>query len=280
MPSPQHVGPPVDLRGRAAVVTGAGSGIGKACAQQLAAAGASVALLDRDGAAAASTGKDLGTAGAETVDVEVDVTDESAVAAALATASDRLGPPRILVNAAGIVVRKQLLETSVEEWRRVLDVNVTGYFVMLQQVVPRMAEAGGGSIVQIASIAGHIGYGFPSYTAAKGGVLAMTKQLAAELAQSRIRINSVSPGVVHTGLNRDTLATSAIRSATESATPWGRIGEPDDIAAAVLYLSSPQADYVTGTDLIVDGGMTSAIHFGKGGDELHSFHADPATERQ
>lgn len=256
--------PKATMEGRCAVVTGAGSGIGRACAVALAEAGARVALFDVNGAS--------GVPGT-TLDVQVDVTDDTAVADAVARVADELGPPRILVNAAGIVVRKNLLETSVEEWQRVVAVNLTGYFVLLRHVVPLMAAAGGGSIVQVASIAGHIGYGFPSYTAAKGGVLAMTKQLAAELAPQRIRINSVSPGVVRTGINRDTLGTDTIRDATVAATPWGRIGEPPDIAAAVLFLAGDDADFVTGTDLIVDGGMTSAIYFGGAGDALHSFHA-------
>ncbi|MQA78825.1 MAG: glucose 1-dehydrogenase [Streptosporangiales bacterium] len=265
--------PSNEFTGRCAVVTGAGSGIGRACALRLAGAGAAVTLLDADGASAAKTRGAIEEAGGTALDLTADVTDEAQVTRAVAEATDRIGPPRVLVNAAGIVVRKALLETTLDEWRRVVDVNLTGYFVLLKRVVPAMAAAGGGAIVQVASIAGHVGYGFPSYTAAKGGVLAITRQLAAELAPQRIRINSVSPGVVHTGLNRDTLATEEIRSATVAATPWGRIGEPDDIAAAVAYLASPAADYVTGTDLVVDGGMTSAIHLGRGGDALHSFHA-------
>jgi len=139
-------------------------------------------------------------------------------------------------------------------------------------VIPPMAAAGGGAIVQVASIAGHTGYGFSSYTAAKGGVLALTKQLAAELAEDGIRINSVSPGVVHSGLNRDTLGNADIRQATEDNIPLGRIGEPDDIARVVAFLAGPGADFVTGTDLVADGGMISTIHWGAAGGKLHSFH--------
>lgn len=262
-----------DLTGRCALVTGAGSGIGRACAQRLAAAGARVAVLDTNGAAGAATRAEIEKAGGTALDLTADVTDASSVSAAVASAAARLGPPRILVNAAGIIVRKKLLDSTLEEWRRVIDVNLTGYFVMLKQVVPPMTEAGGGAIVQVASIAGHIGYGFSSYTAAKGGILALTRQLAAELAERRIRINSVSPGVVHTGINSDTLSNEAIRSATVDNTPWGRIGEPGDIAAAVFFLASADADFVTGTDLVVDGGMISAIHWGQAGDSLQSFHS-------
>ncbi|WP_337825161.1 SDR family NAD(P)-dependent oxidoreductase [Amycolatopsis sp. A1MSW2902] len=251
-----------------AVVTGAGSGIGRACAKRLAESGLALALFDADGEAADKTAAELPTAAA----FSVDVTDEPSVADAVLEAARRFGAPKILVNAAGIIVRKTLLESSVEEWRRVLDVNLTGYFIMLRQVIPLMAADGGGSVVQIASIAGHTGYGFSSYTAAKGGVLALTRQLAAELAKDGIRINSVSPGVVHSGLNRDTLSNNAIHAATVANTPLGRIGEPDDIARAVAFLASPDAAYITGTDLVADGGMISTIHWGPAGGELHSFH--------
>jgi 3-oxoacyl-[acyl-carrier protein] reductase len=157
----------------------------------------------------------------------------------------------------------------------VLDVNLTGYFHLLKAAVPRMAAAGGGRIVQIASIAGHTGYGYASYTATKGGVLAITRQLASELAPMRIRINSISPGVIETGLNRDTLATDTIRDATIGNTPWGRIGRPEDIAQAALFLVGPQSEFVTGTDLVVDGGMISCIHWGAAGRSLQSFDAEP-----
>ncbi|GAA3551710.1 SDR family NAD(P)-dependent oxidoreductase [Amycolatopsis ultiminotia] len=253
-----------------AIVTGAGSGIGRACAHRLADAGLAVAVLDANRDAAEKTAAELlGDAAAFTVDV----TDEAQVARVVGAATERFGGPAVLVNAAGIIVRKTLLESTVEEWRRVLDVNLTGYFILLRQVVPLMAAGGGGSIVQIASIAGHTGYGFSSYTAAKGGVLALTRQLAAELAQDGIRINSVSPGVVHSGLNRDTLANPAIHAATVANTPVGRIGDPADIAAAVAFLAGPDAGYITGTDLVADGGMISTIHWGAAGDDLHSFHA-------
>ncbi|MBO0689253.1 MAG: SDR family oxidoreductase, partial [Candidatus Dormibacteraeota bacterium] len=202
-----------------------------------------------------------------------DVAEPAQARAAVEEAEARLGPLRVLVNAAGIVVRKGLLDTTPEEWQRVLDVNITGYFNFLQAAVPRMEAAGGGRIVQIASIAGHVGYGYVSYTAAKGAVLSITRQLANELAAKRIRINSISPGVIETGLNRDTLSTDAIRDATIANTPWGRLGAPDDIAQAALWLAGPGSEFVTGTDLVVDGGMISCIHWGAAREALTSFHA-------
>jgi NAD(P)-dependent dehydrogenase (short-subunit alcohol dehydrogenase family) len=263
----------MSMDGRVAVVTGGGSGIGQACGVALAEAGAAVALLDRDGEAAGQTAASITAAGGNATSYEVDVTDESAIHDAMTSLQTALGPPRMLVNAAGIAVRKGLLDTTPEEWRRVLDVNLTGYFLMLREAVPAMAEAGGGSIVQIASITAHLGYGYPSYTAAKGGVLSMTRQLAGELAPMGIRINSVSPGVVQTGLNRESLANAAVLETTVQATPSGRIGHPEEVARAVQFLLEDGADFITGSDLVIDGGMISRINFGGAGQLLTNFHA-------
>ena len=261
------------LRGETALVTGAGSGIGRATALLLAEAGARVAGFDREPETVRRTAEEITSAGGEAHALTGDVAESAQARAAVEEAEARLGPLRVLVNAAGVVVRKGLLDTTPEEWQRVLDVNITGYFNFLQAAVPRMEAAGGGRIVQIASIAGHVGYGYVSYTAAKGAVLSITRQLANELAAKRIRINSISPGVIETGLNRDTLSNDAIRDATIANTPWGRLGAPDDIAQAALWLAGPGSEFVTGTDLVVDGGMTSCIHWGAARESLTSFHA-------
>jgi NAD(P)-dependent dehydrogenase (short-subunit alcohol dehydrogenase family) len=258
-----------------ALVTGAGSGLGRATALLLAGRGARVAAFDLNAEAVETARQEIVESGGEAAAFAGDSSVEEHAAAAVREAVQRFGKLTILVNAAGIVIRKGLLETSGEEWRRVIDVNLNGYFHFLRAAVPEMQAAGGGRIVQIASIAGHIGYGYPSYTAAKGGILALTRQLAAELAPHGIRINSISPGVIATGLNVDTLSQQAIRQATVANTPWGRIGEPADIARAVLFLVSSESDFVTGTDLVVDGGMISCIHWGAAQRSLHSFDAAP-----
>lgn len=187
-----------------AVVTGAGSGIGRACALRLSRDGARLALLDRDGAGARRTLAAVEAAGGTATAFEVDVTDEPAVSGAVDAAAAAYGAPRILVNSAGIAVRKRLLDTTLEEWQRVIGVNLTGYFVVLKSVVAAMKDAGGGAIVQIASTAGHIGYGYPSYTAAKGGVLAFDDEAAGrragsapdpdQLHQPRGRLDRTQPG--------------------------------------------------------------------------------------
>lgn len=255
-----------------AVVTGAGSGIGRACALRLARDGARLALIDRDSVALQDTLADIESTGAKATAFDVDVTDEEAVGQAIDAASGTHGTPRILINCAGIAVRKGLLDTTLEEWQQVIGVNLTGYFIVLKKVAAAMADAGRGAIVQIASIAGHTGYAYPSYTAAKGGVLAMTRQLAAELAPRRIRINSISPGVIQTRLNRDTLADGTVRTSTIANIPAGRLGQPDDIANAAAFLASGDAEFITGADLVVDGGMISCIHWGQAADKLAHFH--------
>lgn len=263
------------LQDDVALVTGAGSGLGKASALLLAEAGAQVAAFDLNQEAARATREEISRSGGTAIAIAGDSSVEEDVGEAVHETAAQLGKLTILVNAAGIVVRKGLLETSGEEWRRVVDVNLNGYFYFLKASVPQMQAGGGGRIVQIASIAGHIGYGYPSYTAAKGGVLAVTKQLAGELAPHRIRINSISPGVIQSGFNVDTLSQQPIREATIANTPWGRLGQPDDIAKAVRFLVSPESDFITGADLVVDGGMISLIHWGTAQQSLQSFHAEP-----
>jgi NAD(P)-dependent dehydrogenase (short-subunit alcohol dehydrogenase family) len=249
------------LAGDVALVTGAGSGLGRASAAALAEAGARVCAFDLDADTAAHTRTDLEALGSRALAVAGDASRPEDAERAVAETARELGPLTILVNAAGIVVKKGLLDTTPGEWRRVLEVNLGGYFHFLRAAVPAMEAAGGGRIVQIASTAAHVGYGYPAYTAAKGGVLAMTRQLALELGPKGIRINSISPGVVETGLNRDSLADPAVRRQTVEHTPLGRIGEPADVARAVLFLAGPNSDFVTGTDLLVDGGLISGLQW-------------------
>lgn len=259
-----------NLSGRRALVTGGASGIGRAVAEILAAAGAHVLVLDQNLGAAQETVTRIAAGGGSAEAIGLDITDTVGVQDALD--GRRLD---ILVNAAGIIVRKGLLDTSLEEWNRVLAVNLTGYFTVLKAAVPALqASDHGGRVVQIASVSAQIGYGYPAYTAAKGGVLSLTRQLAGELAPLGIRINSISPGVVETGINRDTLGTPGpIRDATIGATPLGRLGTPVDIAKAVLFLVSDLADFVTGSNVLVDGGLISRINWGEAGNALQNAHS-------
>lgn len=246
-----------------AIVTGAGSGISRAAAIRLAQDGAPVALLDIAADAVAKTRAHIEEMGGTAIDIAVDITDHAAVTQAVTAVQHALGTPRVLLNGAGIIVRKDLLHTTPDDWDRVLRVNLTGSYNLLSAVVPLMAAAGGGSIIQIASTAAHLGgHGYPSYTASKGAILALTRQLAGELAKDHIRINSISPGAVRTGINRDSFADKRIHTAMTSAIPLGRIGEPDDLAGVVAFLAGPDSRYVTGIDIPVDGGLISKINLG------------------
>jgi NAD(P)-dependent dehydrogenase (short-subunit alcohol dehydrogenase family) len=226
----------VNLDGRRAVVTGAGSGIGRATASTLMHAGASVLALDLTG-----------------TDTTVDVADYDAVERVL-----RNEKPDIVVNCAGIMAPDSLATTGPDDWERVLAVNLTGYYHVLKCAVPRMNRPG--SIVQISSMQAHIGVAFPAYTAAKGAVISLSRQLAAELGPDGIRVNSVSPGMILTGMTEDHLANGPETERVTSRTPVRRIGKAQDIANAVLYLASDLSTFVTGTDILVDGGITSALN--------------------
>lgn len=237
------------------VVTGAASGIGLASAQRLARDGFRVAMLDRDGTALANAAAPL----ADGASIHpVDVTDEAAVG----TAIDRVAATgRIvgLVNSAGIAADVPLAETSVDLFRRILDINVIGSFLLVRSAVPHIARGGGGSIVNIASVSGIQGNrGRTAYGASKGAVITMTKVMAVELAESGIRVNAVAPGAVDTPMVQQ-VHTGAERAAWTTRIPLRRYARPDEIAAGIAYLIDPaQSSYVTGHILAIDGGFSTA----------------------
>ena len=235
-----------------AVVTGGGSGIGLATCARLAKEGFAVAALDLDPAAAA------GTAALTTV---CDVTDEASVGAALAAVTSRLGPVDVLVNNAGITGSRQAArchETPVEEWDKVVAVNVRGPFLCSRAVLPSMAARGSGHIITIASVAGLVAFpGRCAYTASKGAALMLTRSIAVDYAAAGIRANAVCPGMVYTPMTAWRLDQPELRSAVEERIPVGRVATPDEIADAVALLASGRLGYMTGHPLIVDGGMTA-----------------------
>lgn len=261
--------------GRSALITGAASGIGRLVAEMLAMRGARVSLFDQNKEGLEAVRSAFSAKGWTVAVTSGDASNEHDAAKAVQTAVGAFGGLDMLVNAAGIIIRKTLLETTPEEWRRVIDVDLNGYFYMLRAAIPEIRKAGGGSIVQISSVCANIGLGYPSYTAAKGGVSSLTRQLAGELAPYRIRINSVSPGPTETAINLDTMGDAAIKASIVANTPSGRTGQPVDIARAILFLLAPASDYINGTDLVVDGGISSKIHFGAAGESFLSYH-EPA----
>jgi NAD(P)-dependent dehydrogenase (short-subunit alcohol dehydrogenase family) len=245
------------LAGRVAVVTGAASGIGLATAQALCEAGAHVVLLDRTKVAPETLAQVSGSG--RRLALAADVTDEAALEAAFAEAEAALGPPDILVNSAGLAIRRPATELSVADWDKVLAVNMTGTFLASRIAARRMIAAGrGGAIVNVASIMGFSGGGlYPniSYQATKGAIVNMTRALAVEWAGHGIRVNAVAPTYVRTPFIAPLLADPELVRRIEAMTPLGRIAEPEDVASAILFLAGPGAAMVTGHTLPVDGGF-------------------------
>lgn len=244
------------LAGKTAIVTGAGSGIGRAAALRFAAEGARVAAVDLDGAKAQAT---CDAAGAGALALTVDVTDADAVAAAVEQVAEAFGSVDVYFNNAGIPqAAKPFEETSREEWDRIIAVNLTALFTGVQAVAPVMRRQGGGAIVVTSSIAAtRPRPGIATYVASKAGVNGLVRALALELAPDRVRVNAIAPVAVRTPMLAQ-FAFAESEQATiervEQTIPLGRLVEPEDIAAAALYLASDEARCITGITLNVDGG--------------------------
>ena len=257
MPNPGAIS--VDLSGTCAIVTGAGSGLGRHFALTLARAGAKVALggrqLDRLKAVAAEIEAMDGRA----LPIALDVTDAASVREGVAAAEQELGAITVLVNNAGVAVDKPALEHGEADWDRVLDTNLKGAFLMAGEVARHMVRLGhGGSIVNIASILGLRAAGrVAAYAASKAGLIHLTRALALEWARNGIRVNAIAPGYVETDINRDFLVSSAGET-LKKRIPQRRFGQAADLDGALLLLCSPASAYMTGTVVTVDGGLGAA----------------------
>jgi 2-hydroxycyclohexanecarboxyl-CoA dehydrogenase len=248
------------LAGRVALVTGAAGGIGRAIAAALHAAGAQVAVADLDGDAAAAYAAELGPAGAgpKAIGVRLDVSNSTDVGAAVALVERELGPVDVLVNNAGIDVIEPFIESKEETWRRIVDVNYLGPVVCARAVLDGMIERGYGRIISVSSDAGKVGSsGEVVYSGTKGGIIAFSKALAREMARNGITVNCVCPGPTDTPL-LDQIAERDQRmyDALAKAVPMRRLGQPADIAPAVVFLASDGAAFITGQALSVSGGLT------------------------
>ena len=244
-----------DLKGKTALVTGGNGGIGLAMAQGLAAAGAKVAIAGRDKAKNGAALQSLPGA----VALEADLKEEASCRAMVDEAATRLGRLDILVNNAGINVRKRPEEYSLEEWKLVLDTNLTSAFVASQAAYPHMKRAGGGKIVNIGSMMSIFGASFVApYGASKGGIVQLTRALACAWARDNIQVNAVLPGWIDTALTqRARKDIPGLNDNVLRRTPAGRWGAPSDLAGIAVFLSSPASDFITATAIPVDGGYSS-----------------------
>lgn len=245
------------------IVTGAGGGIGGATARRFAEEGASVAVLDRDGATARATSEAIEAAGGRALAVACDITELDAVQASVRLIETELGPIDVLVNNAGWDIFKPFLETTPDEWRKLIDINLVGVLNMHYAVLPGMVERRSGRVVNVASDAARVGSsGEAVYAACKAGIVGLTKTLAREHARHAITLNVVCPGPTDTNLFAGFLEGAGnpdkLRAAFERSVPLGRIGQPDDLQGAICFLSSDDAAYITGQTISVSGGLTMA----------------------
>jgi 3-oxoacyl-[acyl-carrier protein] reductase len=245
-----------DFSGRIAVVTGGGNGIGAATCRAFAVRGAHVAVLDRDAAAAERVAAGIIARGDRAEAYPLDVSDRGGFARLAAAITESTGGIDILVNGAGVTVRRMIGEMGAEDWDRVIAVNLTGAFNGIRAVLPHMRARGGGAIVNIASIAGQrISFGgTANYTASKAGLLGLTRHAAYELAPDHIRVNAVCPGPTATAFG-GAAPTEASKAARAQRIPLGRMCEPEDIADPILFLAGDMARMITGVALDVDGGV-------------------------
>jgi NAD(P)-dependent dehydrogenase (short-subunit alcohol dehydrogenase family) len=247
------------LTGRVALVTGAGAGIGAAIARLFCEAGAGVILADKDLSAVETVCAALTSRGGKAWACELDIRRQEQVRAAFATARTRLGPIEILVNNAGVTAQAKFLDTTPDMLRNLIDTNLAGTYFCAQEAARSMCELGRGAIVNVASHSGLLGSsGRTAYASTKGGVIALTRAMAVDLAPHNIRVNAIAPGAIEVPRPHKPAHDSKRRRAWLAAVPMERYGSPEEVAAVALFLVSDAASYVTGHTVPVDGGFTAA----------------------
>jgi 3-oxoacyl-[acyl-carrier protein] reductase len=249
--------------GKTVLIAGGAQGMGRACAGLFAAEGAHLALFDVEGDSLARTSDELSALGYRIEAICGDTSSSSDVARAVDAAVSRFGTIDVLVHAPAVVEIKPLLEISEERWRRIIDVNLTGAFLTTQSVGRVMAERGGGSIVIFGSTNAFFAEELNvPYSASKGGVVMFVRNAAMDLARHGIRINAINPGIIDTRLSAALIHDPEAGPAYLTRIPLGRYGTPDDIAKVALFLASADAGYMTGADVVVDGGLTLGAALG------------------
>jgi glucose 1-dehydrogenase len=255
------------LEGKVVLVTGASSGIGWHTAVRLGREGAAVCCgyhSNRDGAEEAA--REIEKGGGRSMAYGADVADEEQAKSIIESTANEFGGLDVLVNNAGMENERPFMEMNLEDWEKVISTNLTGAFLMSRETIGMMLERNGGAIVNMTSVHQRIPWGhYAHYASAKGGMKMLTESLALEFADRGIRVNAVAPGAIGTPINRQKLEDPEQKEQVESLIPWGRIGDPEEVAACVAFLASDEASYVTGASLFVDGGMSLYPGFERGG---------------
>jgi NAD(P)-dependent dehydrogenase (short-subunit alcohol dehydrogenase family) len=251
------------LQNRVAFVSGVAMGIGQAIAELFAKEGAAIVAADIDEPLGNATAERIRSNGGRCLFRRTDVSVENEVRALVEAGAKEFGTIDVLVNVVGIASENPIHKMPLEEWERILRVNLTSMFLTSHYIIPGMLDGGRGSIIHISSVQGILGFpGYPHYAASKGAIFALTRQMSKDYAAKGIRVNSIAPGTIETPLNIKVLERSpdpaALRAGWERMHPIGRLGQPIDVAYGALYLASDESSFVTGQCLTIDGGMTTA----------------------
>lgn len=246
------------LQNKIAIITGAGSGIGRGIALSFIKEGARTIVADWSEESGEKTVEQIKKEGGKAVFVKTDVSNKGDIEQMVKTCLANFGRVDILVNNAGVYKAGNLHEISEEDWDAVLDVNLKSVFLGSKRVIPEMLKQGKGKIISIASIAGLVGFDKSGpYCASKGGIIALTREMALEYGPQKINVNCIAPGVIKTSMTKDMLADPATNQFLKNSSPYPRFGEPEDIAMAAVYLASDESDFVNGEVLVVDGGWVA-----------------------